>query len=177
MDSEVIWNFKKMTHLVNNIGLRWQISGMPVTRIFPHITACLYCTWFGRVALVSAARRAKSATFASLPKTGSPSPLSITLNPDVKLSWRRSWAELSWAELSWAVGGIDWPTLAWCQFCSTWSISVKIFNIEHNRFLTDPGVPGVRSMGPSMSVTHSNTFLKLNRVNSGWWRYQLNSNW
>ena len=66
---------------------RWQISGMPVTRIFPHVTACLYCTWFGRVALVSAARRAKSATFASLPKTGSPSPLSITLNPDVKLSW------------------------------------------------------------------------------------------
>ena len=46
-------------------------------------------------------------------------------------------------------------------------------------FLSDPGVPGVRSMGPvvSHSLTESKTFVKLNWVDSGWWRYQLNTNW
>ena len=43
-------------------------------------------------------------------------------------------------------------------------------------FLSDPGVPGVRSMGP-VSLTHSKTFLKLNWCDSGLWRYQVNTNW
>ena len=42
-------------------------------------------------------------------------------------------------------------------------------------FLSDPGVPGVRSLGPD--VRHSyKTFLRLNWCDSGWWRYQLNTN-
>ena len=46
-------------------------------------------------------------------------------------------------------------------------------------FLLDPGTPGVRSLGPDvrMSVTESNTFVKLNWVDSGWWWYQPNTNW
>ena len=45
-------------------------------------------------------------------------------------------------------------------------------------FLSDPGVPGVRSMGPV--VFHWLTELPLCRLNwcdSGWWRYELNTNW
>ena len=41
------------------------------------------------------------------------------------------------------------------------------------------GKPGVRSLGPSvrLSVRLSKTFVKLNWCDSGWWRYQLNTNW
>ena len=47
------------------------------------------CTWLGRDAFWSADRRAKSTILASDSKsaTRSPSPLSITLNPDVVQSW------------------------------------------------------------------------------------------
>ena len=40
-------------------------------------------------------------------------------------------------------------------------------------FLSDPGKPGVRSLGPD--VRHSMMFLKLNWCYSGWWRYQVNT--
>ena len=57
----------------------------------------------------------------------------------------------------------------------TWIISPAIDYC--NRFLPDPGVSGVRSMGPgvSMSLTHSERFLKLGWCDSGWWWYQLNT--
>ena len=44
-------------------------------------------------------------------------------------------------------------------------------------FLSDPGVPGVRSMGPDLSkwLSDSDMLLKLNWCDSGWWRYQLNA--
>ena len=44
-------------------------------------------------------------------------------------------------------------------------------------FLSDPGVPGVRSMGPVVSnwVSEYETFCKLNWCDSGWWRYQRNA--
>ena len=42
-------------------------------------------------------------------------------------------------------------------------------------FLSDPGVPGVRSMGPVLS--HWVTLCRLNWCDSGWWRYKLNTNW
>ena len=41
-------------------------------------------------------------------------------------------------------------------------------------FLSDSGIPWVRSMGPSVS---DNTFCRLNWRDSGWWRYQLDTNW
>ena len=52
------------------------------------------------------------------------------------------------------------------------------FKKQKLHFLSDPGVPGVRSMGPVLS--HSQTELPLCRLNwcdSGWWRYQLNTGW
>ena len=49
--------------------------------------AYIACTWLGRVALVSAASRAKSTTLSSEPQRASPIPLSITLNPDERMSW------------------------------------------------------------------------------------------
>ena len=39
--------------------------------------------------------------------------------------------------------------------------------------LLDPGKPGVRSMAPGCN---SNTSLRLKWCDSGWWRYQLNTN-
>ena len=45
-------------------------------------------------------------------------------------------------------------------------------------FLSDPGVPGVRSMGPVVSHWVSELPLcRLNWCDSGWWRYELNTNW
>ena len=46
-------------------------------------------------------------------------------------------------------------------------------------FLPDPGVSGVRSMGPGVSiyVTTSRSFVKLYWCDYGWWWYQLNTNW
>ena len=43
------------------------------------------------------------------------------------------------------------------------------------RFLSDPGVPGARSMDPVVSnlLTHWEGFCRLNWCDSGWWRYQL----
>ena len=53
--------------------------------------------------------------------------------------------------------------------------------INHWRrwFLSDPGKPGVRSLGPDVRqwVSEWVMFLKLNWCHSGWWRYQLNTNW
>ena len=42
-------------------------------------------------------------------------------------------------------------------------------------FLSAPGIPEVRSMGPS--VSHRVALLRLNWCDSGWWRYQINTNW
>ena len=42
-------------------------------------------------------------------------------------------------------------------------------------FLSDPGKPGVRSMGRDVPPSH--TFSRLNWCDSGWWRYQVNTNW
>ena len=42
-------------------------------------------------------------------------------------------------------------------------------------YLSDQGKPEVRSLGPL--VTESETLLRLNWYYSGWWRYQLNTNW
>ena len=41
-------------------------------------------------------------------------------------------------------------------------------------FLSDPGVPGVRSMGPSLS--NWGRFCRYNWCDSAFWRYQLNTN-
>ena len=46
------------------------------------------CTWDGRVAFWSAARRAKSTIVSSAPNTRGPTPLSITLKPDIVLTWK-----------------------------------------------------------------------------------------
>ena len=45
-------------------------------------------------------------------------------------------------------------------------------------FLSDPGKPGVRSMGPDVcpSLTPRRC-VRLNWCDSGWWGYQLNTNW
>ena len=42
-----------------------------------------------------------------------------------------------------------------------------------------PGCTWVRSIGPDVcwSISDSKTFAILNWYDSGWWRYQLNSNW
>ena len=40
---------------------------------------------------------------------------------------------------------------------------------------SDPGKPGVRSLGPD--VTNSKRFVRLNWCDSGWWRYQVNTSW
>ena len=46
------------------------------------------------------------------------------------------------------------------------------------RFLSDPGVSGVRSMGPVVSNSLTKyTLCKLNWCDSSWWRYKLNTNW
>ena len=42
-------------------------------------------------------------------------------------------------------------------------------------FLSDPGVSGVRSMGPV--VWNWDTFCRLNWCDFGWWRYKLNTCW
>ena len=47
----------------------------------------------------------------------------------------------------------------------------------HLLFLPDPGVPRVRSMGPSLSNSKTDTFLKLCWCDSGWWWCQLNTSW
>ena len=46
-------------------------------------------------------------------------------------------------------------------------------------FLSDPGKPGVRSLGPDVcpSVSEWDTLLRLYWCDSGWWGYQLNTNW
>ena len=46
-------------------------------------------------------------------------------------------------------------------------------------WLSDPGKPGVRSLGPDVrpSVTNYKTLCRLNWCDSGWWGYQLNTNW
>ena len=50
-------------------------------------------------------------------------------------------------------------------------------------FLSDPGKPGVRSLGPDVCpslsewVSEWDTLLRLNWCDSGWWRYQVNTNW
>ena len=77
--------------------------------------------------------------------------------------------------------GQIWHLIGWGQFDST--NGNKIFsengpNQQENWsglfflkcFLSDPGVPGVRSLGPD--VTN-----RLNWCDSGWWRYQLNTKW
>ena len=45
------------------------------------------------------------------------------------------------------------------------------------RFLSDPGVPGPIFVSVCPSVRHKLTFVKLNWCDSGWWGYQLNTNW
>ena len=45
-------------------------------------------------------------------------------------------------------------------------------------FLSDPGKPGVRSLGPDVRPSVCPyTLLRLNWCDSGWWRYQVNTNW
>ena len=51
-------------------------------------------------------------------------------------------------------------------------------NMDMLMFLSDPGVPGVRSMGPVLSHWLSlRPLCRLNWCDSGRWRYQLNTNW
>ena len=44
-------------------------------------------------------------------------------------------------------------------------------------FLLDPGVPGVRSMGPGLSMSLQDLWLRLCWCDSGWCWYQLDASW
>ena len=62
------------------------------------------------------------------------------------------------------------PSVLWLDW--RWH-STDRFDLQSFRwFLSDPGLPGVRSMVP-MSLM----FGWLNWCVSGWWRYQLNTSW
>ena len=50
------------------------------------------------------------------------------------------------------------------------------FCTDFYAYLSDPGEPGVRSMGPGVSNwVHPRGLLRLNWCDSGWWRSQLNA--
>ena len=54
---------------------------------------------------------------------------------------------------------------------------LPVKNIGHP-FLSDPGVSGVRSMGPVVSNWLTpRPLCRLNWCDSGWWRYKLYTNW
>ena len=46
-----------------------------------------------------------------------------------------------------------------------------------SQFLSDPGVPGPIFVSGCPSVRHSERLCRLNWCDSGWWGYQLNTNW
>ena len=48
--------------------------------------------------------------------------------------------------------------------------------ICHN-FLSDPGIPGRICGSESLKQTDSKTFCRLNWYDSGWWWYQIDTNW
>ena len=56
------------------------------------------------------------------------------------------------------------------------SFSSTFIIINAKRFLPDPGVSGVRSMGPGVCLSRRD-FVKLCWCDSGWWWYQLNTSW
>ena len=73
------------------------------------------------------------------------------------------------------------PTLG-RRICDTsmqatiWPFKLHLLNIFLWQFLSDPGKPaGVRSLGPYVRL--SVTFCRLYWCDSGWWRYQLDTDW
>ena len=77
------------------------------------------------------------------------------------------------------LGGISvgWPLWTWNGWDGSHLSPSQTPTNQPSRFLPDPGVSGVRSMGPgvSMSLHPSGSFLKLCWCDSGWWWYQLNT--
>ena len=67
----------------------------------------------------------------------------------------------------------------WYFMKSRFLLQFLIYSHNVLVFLSDPGVPGVRSMGPVLWnwLTDWESFCRLNWCDSGWWRYQLNTNW
>ena len=64
---------------------------------------------------------------------------------------------------------------SWWKQIATLKFEFLVVSIHFFVFLSDPGIPGVRSMCPSLS--NYDTFFRLNWCDSGWWGYQLNTNW
>ena len=77
--------------------------------------------------------------------------------------------------------GLKMTILDWKSPSQDWSIiwfylkNALFYSSILLVFLSDPGKPGVRSLG--RDVRHYDTFVKLNWCDSVWWRYQLNTNW
>ena len=70
----------------------------------------------------------------------------------------------------------DWSQRCFASTIFLSMIWIKIWNIYKYKkltfclFLSDPGIPGVRSMGPGVSNSLTDkTFCRLNWCESGWW--------
>ena len=67
----------------------------------------------------------------------------------------------------------------WHNLASIWSTRLwpPHLIVQSHIFLSDPGVPGPIFVSGCHSVSEWDTFVRLNWCDSGWWRYQLNTNW
>ena len=90
----------------------------------------------------------------SLPEAPTPSPLSVNLQQNIAFC----------TTIALIIPNV---ILKWC------SCRGKGFII----FLSDPGIPGLIYGSGCHFLSFSERLLKLNWCDSGWWRYQVNTNW